>query len=174
MGSAVATLVEYFVLSAGFLFFVITGVIIAGLGIFHRSRAALGLSVALILPSAFFLSFQPILSYVDELPYWLARYTIWTSIVVSPLVAIPGILKQSRSILMMSAALSVPFGVWFLFYPGTRFYIVLPVLHLIGAATVRTRGWWLSVVMLALILGLDVLFFVGFGGLGLLLGPAVQ
>lgn len=161
-------LLEAFVFGAGFLLFLAPCAVLAGWGFVYRSWSALWLSAALVLPTAFFLGLSPISSSIAGLPYSLARDTLWTSIALSPIIAIPGVWKRSRTILLMSAALSVPFGVWFVSYPGTRFYLALPFLHLIAAATVRSRIWWVSWGMLLLILGLEALFLTRFGGLSLL------
>jgi hypothetical protein len=171
MESVAWSIFEALVLGAGFLFCVAACVALAGWGILRRSGPALGLSAALLLPSAFLLSFQPLIRNVDELPYWLAHYTIWSSLALSPLVALLGVWKKSTIILLISTALAVPFGVWFFFYPGTRFYLLLPGLHLLSAAAVRGRFFWMAWTMLVVIWGLAALLLLVLGGLVFLTSP---
>lgn len=156
MGSASWSPLEFITFTIALLFFVTASVISGGWGLLHGSRSALGLSLALLLPAAFFLIFQPILSYFNELPFWLGRYILLISVALAPLIAAIGVGKQSRTSLLMSASLAVPAGVWFFFYPGTRYYLALPFIHLIAAAIVRTPIWWLSWLVLVVILGFGI------------------
>lgn len=120
----------------------------------HRSRSALGFSVALLAPTAYFLAWQPFMSF--GLHSWLNLAAIWISLVGSPLLALLGIWRRATPLLLMSTVLAVPLSALILISPTLGILAILPLLHLAGAVLVRTRVRWA-----AWSLGLSICAFEG-------------
>ncbi len=133
---------------------------LAGWGIWRSSRNALLMSASLLVPSASFLAFQPMVSDTGEGPFWLAAVTFWCSLLVSPALGAWGVWRRSRIILLMGAVLSVPLACYLFLAPGTRAFLVLPILYLLVAVSVRGSARWASWLLLLLIVGLASWFLL--------------
>jgi hypothetical protein len=84
----------------------------------------------------------------------------WISFALSPGLAVWGVWRADRWILFASAVISIPFTFVIVAHPATRYFAVLPVLHIIAAIQVRSAFRWLSWLMLALIAALSVWFLI--------------
>jgi hypothetical protein len=87
-------------------------------------------------------------------------FVFWISYVTSPLLAAYGIWKRSRITLFTNAVWAVPFAIILVAHPATRYFIALPVLHLIAALATKSSARWLAWLMLALIAALSTWFLV--------------
>ncbi len=119
----------------------IAACIVSGVcGIRRQSRSALWFSVSLLVPTAYFLARQPLLSF--GLHSWLNLAGAWISLVVSPVVAIVGIWRRSSPLLLISTVLAVPLSALILISPTLDILGTLPLLHLASALLIRIRMRW--------------------------------
>ncbi|MBI5651351.1 MAG: hypothetical protein HZC40_13060 [Chloroflexi bacterium] len=84
----------------------------------------------------------------------------WVSFACAPLLAGYGVWKQSRITLFTSAVWSLPFVLIIIAHPATRYFIALPVLHIVAALTTKTSARWIGWLMLALIAILSAWFLI--------------
>lgn len=84
----------------------------------------------------------------------------WISFALSPCLAVWGVWHSDRWMLFASTVISVPFTFVIVAHPATRYFAVLPVLHIIASIPVRSSARWISWLMLALIIVLSIWFLI--------------
>jgi hypothetical protein len=118
---------EIIVVSA-FWFCTVVCLILLSWGVYRRSRKMLILGCALLLPIAFFGALLPWLGGIDELQFWIAAVTIWSSILLSVVLAVWGIWRRSSVTVLASAITALPFSYYFFLSPGGRAALLVPLI----------------------------------------------
>lgn len=90
-------------------------------------------------------------------------WVFWTSLALSTGLAVFGVWQKRKYVLVASGILSLPFSLLLFAYPASRFFIILPILHLMTFLTIHRRLEQAKWFLLALINGCVVWFlFVHF------------
>jgi len=84
----------------------------------------------------------------------------WLSLALPTLFAVLGVWRKERLFLIASALLSLPFVIVTMAHPSTRYFAVIPVLHLLTAIAVRGFPRWMSWVLLIGIVAVGGLFLL--------------
>lgn len=91
----------------------------------------------------------------------------WASVALSTLIAILGVWRAERWWLIASALISVPFVIVTVAHPSTRYFAVVPFLHILAAIAVKGFPRWIAwVLLLALIAVAGLFLLVLFGAVG--------
>ncbi len=83
----------------------------------------------------------------------------WLSL-ASTLVAVWGIWRQWKTMVLVSAVLAAPYALVLSGLPLTQFFLVEPAFHLVAAFSLQRAWRWVSWVMLALILAFAGWFWI--------------
>lgn len=86
------------------------------------------------------------------------KFTFWASMLASTSCAIWGVKTKRGSFLLLSGMLSTPFAIILFGYPSGRFFIAVPLLHIIALAFIRKKLIWAARVVLTLIVSFTLYF----------------
>ncbi|GEM_PF-5638363 len=91
-------------------------------------------------------------------------WVFWASLALSTGLAVFGVWQRRKWVLVASGILSLPFSLFLFAHPGSRFFLILPILHLMTFLTIHRRLEQAKWFLLALIIGCVAWFlFVRFG-----------
>ncbi len=86
----------------------------------------------------------------------LFAFAFWASLALSSIVAVVGVWRQQRWFLVASAILSIPFVFITVAHPGARYFVGLPILHILAAIAVKGYPRWISWALVFVIISLAV------------------
>jgi len=86
------------------------------------------------------------------------KLTFWASMLVSTSCAIWGVKTKRETFLWVGSISSIPFAFILFGYPGSRFFMAVPLLHLTTLVLIRKRFVWAAWVPVALIVGFSLYF----------------
>lgn len=87
-------------------------------------------------------------------------FLFWGSLMTSTGLAVWGVLQKRSSMLMTSSIISLPFSLILFGYPASRFFVILPVIHLLAFLSVHRQLRGTSWFLLALIIGFIAWFLI--------------
>ncbi|MBI5029597.1 MAG: hypothetical protein HZB51_03660 [Chloroflexi bacterium] len=87
-------------------------------------------------------------------------FAFWASLALSTLIAVVGVWRAQRWFLVASAILSIPFVFFTVAHPGVRYFVGLPILHILAAIAVKGYPRWMSWALLFVIVSLAAVFLV--------------
>ena len=90
----------------------------------------------------------------------LFAFAFWASLALSTLVAVLGVWRANRWFLVVSAIISLPFVLITIAHPATRYFAVVPFLHLLTAIAVKGFPRWIGWALLGFIVALAGLFLL--------------
>lgn len=97
-------------------------------------RAAWLLALSLVPSILFFFVFTPLGLYIGESAYFVVALTFWGGLVGSAVLTMAGIVTKSAVAFVAAALFSLPAAGYLFLYPGGRWFVLVSILYLLGAA----------------------------------------